>query len=59
MAEHRQTARRVREAEKAMLQVALERRTALPADQWVRVDSVEGITAGARRYLDNLDIPER
>lgn len=51
-------ARRVREAEKAMLQVELERRIALPADKWVRVDSVEDITAGARHHLDSLDLPE-
>lgn len=51
-------ARRIREAEKAMLQVELERRLALPVESWDQVDSPEEITAGARRYLDSLDIPE-
>lgn len=51
-------ARRVRETEKALLEVELERRLQLPPDQWIRVDSAEQFTAGARAYLAGLDLPE-
>lgn len=51
-------ARRVREAESAILQAELTRRLSLPIDQWVKVESADDITAEAIEYLNSLDIPE-
>lgn len=43
-----------RERERSILEAELERRLALPLDQWEPVGDVSGVTAGARAHLAAL-----
>lgn len=52
-------ARQLREQEQALLQAELQRRLALPLDQWEPVGSVEALTSGAFARIDDLELRAR
>lgn len=48
-------ARASRERDQALLEAEVQRRLALPLDQWEPVGSLDEFTADARSYLDTLE----
>lgn len=50
-------AKRVRAEESAALEAELQRRLHTPFNDWVRVNKIEDVTAGAGSFLKTLTLP--